>query len=262
MTTDAAIAQTPPATAANTASDPGAAPVLLIDRSADAWTFTLNRPTKMNALSGELVDALIQGVDEAHEQGVPVLVFRGEGKNFSAGFDFGGFEQQSEGDLVLRFIRLETLLQKVAASPALTVGFAHGRNFGAGVDLFAVCKHRVCTSDTSFRMPGLKFGLVLGTRRFGEIVGREKARSILGSTRTFHAEEAAAMGFVHAVHDTAEWPSQIDAAIESAQVLDADTRANLYRVLDANRYDADLAELVRSAARPGLKDRIRQYLKG
>ncbi|MCR2153265.1 hypothetical protein NSX49_23710, partial [Salmonella enterica] len=74
-------------------------------------------------------------------------------------------DAQSEGDLLLRFVRIETLLQRVAASPCLTVGLAHGRNFGAGVDLFGACKWRVSAPDASFRMPGLKFGLVLGTRR-------------------------------------------------------------------------------------------------
>src|SRR5690606_32673848 len=153
---------------------------LTIDREPGRWTFTLNRPEKRNALSQALVEALIEGVESAHAQDVPLLVFRGAGKNFSAGFDFTGYEDQSEGDLVLRMVRIETLLQLVSGSPALTVGLAHGKNFGAGVDLFATCKLRYCTPDASFRMPGLKFGLVLGTRRFRHIVGPDHALSILG----------------------------------------------------------------------------------
>lgn len=235
---------------------------LLIDRQADVWTFTINRPEKRNALSGSLVDALLAGLDDAHAAGVPVLVFRGNGKNFSAGFDFTGYEGASEGDLVLRFIRLETLLQRVAASPALTVALAHGRNFGAGVDLFAACRQRVATPDASFRMPGLKFGLVLGTRRFAGIVGRETAASVLGTTRTFTTPEAQGMGFVHSVQGQDAWDAEVAAARETAAALDPGTRATLYRVLDAGQGDADLAELVRSAARPGLKARLAAYLQG
>lgn len=134
---------------------------LHIDRQDDHWTFTLNRPDKRNALSADLVEALIAGVDAAHAQDVPALIFQGDGKNFSAGFDFGNYENQSEGDLVLRMIRIEALLQTLARSPALTVAFAHGKNFGAGVDIFATCKLRYATPDATFRMPGLKFGLVL-----------------------------------------------------------------------------------------------------
>jgi len=236
--------------------------VVTIDRQPSHWTFTINRPGKMNALSSDLVEALIEGIDEAHQQRVPVLVFKGAGKNFSAGFDFTGLEEHSEGDLVLRFIRLEVLLQKLAASPAITVGFAHGRNFGAGVDLFAVCKRRICTEDAQFRMPGLKFGLVLGTRRYAAIVGKETAAAILTSASTFDAAQALQTQFVHATSPTSDWDAEVTNALTLADVLDSQTRAHLYRVLDDHRYDADLAELVRSASQPGLKDRIRRYLKG
>lgn len=233
---------------------------LKIARSTECWTFTLHRPEKRNALSAELVEALIDGVDAAHADRVPLLVFRGEGKNFSAGFDFTGYEGQSEGDLALRMIRIEHLLQQIASSPALTVAFAQGRNFGAGVDLFAACKLRYCTPEASFRMPGLKFGLVLGTRRFRNMVGSDAALSILGSARTFDAEEARRIGFVHEACPEAEWTALLDRAAPASVALDFDTRHALYNVLDVNEADKDMAALVRSATKPGLKARIAHYL--
>jgi len=224
-------------------------------------TLVLNRPEKMNALSAELVEALIAAVDAAHADRMQVLVLRGEGRNFSAGFDFGGVESQSEGDLVLRFVRIETLLQHIAASPCLTVALAHGRNFGAGVDLFGACKLRCATPDSGFRMPGLKFGLVLGTRRFADAVGHETARAILEQARVFGADEAQRIGFVHRLADTADWPGVVEEAARTAGSLDDATRASLYRVLARDRADADMADLVRSAAEPGLKARIAAYLE-
>lgn len=233
---------------------------LLVDRQIDRWTFTLNRPEKRNALSSELIESLISGVDDAHTEGIPLLVFKGTGKNFSAGFDFTNYEEQSDGDLVLRMIRIETLLQKVASSPSLTVALAQGRNFGAGVDLFATCKLRYCTPEASFRMPGLKFGLVLGSRRFRNLVGVGPALSILGSARTFDAQEALNIGFVDQTTSESDWTLLLDQATEVANALDATTRANLYRTLDINSAHADMAELVNSASRPDFKARIRQYL--
>ena len=85
-----------------------------------------------------------------------LIVFRGNGRSFSAGFDLGDVEAQREGDLVLRFVRIEMLLQAVGTSPARTVALAHGKVFGA--DLFARCRHRIAAAGTTFRMPGLKFG--------------------------------------------------------------------------------------------------------
>lgn len=233
---------------------------LRIESRDGVWIFTLARPDKRNALSAALVEALLAGVAEAHAQEARLLVFRGEGRNFSAGFDFADVETQSEGDLLLRFVRIEMLLQAVATSPCLTLGLAHGRNFGAGVDLFAACRHRLASVDATFRMPGLRFGLVLGTRRFGAIVGAEKAARIQEESATFNAAEAQAMGFVQRIAAPEDWPAAIEAATTTAAALDATSRAALYRVLSDDRTDADLAELVRSAARPGLKARIARYL--
>jgi enoyl-CoA hydratase/carnithine racemase len=233
---------------------------VLVEREGDRWTFVLDRATKANALSPQLVETLIDGVAQAHAAGASVLAFRGNGRNFSAGFDFTGYESQSEGDLLMRFVRIETLLQSIANSPCLTVGFAHGRNFGAGVDLFAACRWRVAAPDATFRMPGLGFGLVLGTRRFASIVGADSARSILEGLGTFDATSARDMKFVTRIVDTTRWSEALASAQRTADSLAPEARARLYRTLHASTDDADMADLVRSASVPGLKERIARYL--
>ncbi|CAB3744186.1 enoyl-CoA hydratase/isomerase family protein [Achromobacter ruhlandii] len=234
---------------------------LRVERRGPAQVLTLTRPEKMNALSAELVEALIAAVDAAPAQGAEVIVLRGEGRNFSAGFDFGDWEAQSEGDLLLRFVRIETLLQRVAASPCLTVGLAHGRNFGAGVDLFGACKWRVAAPDAAFRMPGLKFGLVLGTRRFAALVGAERARAILEQASVFDAGQAHRDGFVSHLAAPDSWPDLERQAAQAAGALTGAARAQLYAALSAEQPDIDLARLVRSAAEPGLKARVAAYLQ-
>ena len=232
-----------------------------LEQSDDVWTLSLARAEKRNALSAQLVEDLLELVQRAPAEGARVLVFRGEGKNFSAGFDLSDAEQHSEGDLVLRFIRVEMLLQAVASSPCLTVGLAHGRTFGAGVDLIASCRQRYAAADATFRMPGLKFGLVLGTRRFGEIVGREAAASLQEEATTFDAARAQDIGFLHGIAEQEELPAIIERARTKASALPAWSRGALYQVLSSAQADTDLAWLVRSAARPGLKQRIAQYLR-
>lgn len=126
--------------------------------------------------------------------------------------------------------------------------------------MFAACKLRQCSPDASFRMPGLKFGLVLGSRRLRNLVGADQALSILGDARTFDADEARRIGFVQQVVPEIDWPAQQQQAGQTAVALDAATRAHLYAALDANTHDADMAALVRSASRPGIKARIERYL--
>lgn len=149
---------------------------LLIEKTGAVLTLTLNRPDKANALNAELVQALAAAVDTAHGDGTRLLVFKGNGRNFCAGFDFSGVEDASAGDLLLRFARIEALLQAVYHAPFATLALAQGKNFGAGVDLVLACGKRVATADAQFRMPGLKFGLQLGTRRLAARIGGDRAR--------------------------------------------------------------------------------------
>ena len=133
---------------------------LLVQRDGPLTRLSLNRPDKANALDAGLVEALLTAVTAAATDGTRLLVLDTvtKAKNFSAGFDFGGHEAQSEGDLLLRFVRIEQLLQAVYHAPFATLAIAHGRNFGAGADLFLAAAVRVAAPDASFRMPGLRFG--------------------------------------------------------------------------------------------------------
>ncbi len=231
-----------------------------VQRQGTTLVATLDRADKMNALSGALVDELLALVDAASRDGTRLLVLRGNGRNFSAGFDMGGYESQSEGDLLLRFVRIEQLLQAVRHAPFDTLALAHGRNFGAGVDLIAACARRVAAPDATFRMPGLRFGLVLGSRLFAQRVGNDRARQVLQVSQTFGASDGEAWGFFTRVAPQEQWDDVIAQAASAASQLPAGPSARLFAVTSDDTRDADLAELVRSAAQPGLKGRIAEYL--
>lgn len=232
---------------------------LLMDRTGAVLTLTLNRPEKMNALSATLVEALLEHVEQAAQSGVRLLVLRGAGRNFSAGFDFSGYEEQSQGDLVLRFIRIEQLLQAIYYAPFDTLALAHGRNFGAGVDLVCSCDHRIGDPSATFMMPGLSFGLVLGTRRYAARVGDARARRVLAGGVTFTAQEAIADGFLTQQGLVADWPEVVRQAAQSATRLSAQAQQALHHATVAKTQADDLSDLVSSAARPGLKARIQAY---
>lgn len=242
---------------------PGAAPAkeeeLIRECNASVTQLTLNRPRKANALSAGLVEALLAAVDEAHEDGTRLLVLKGAGAHFCAGFDFTGFEDGSDADLVLRFIRIETLLQKLYHAPFLTLGLAQGKTFGAGADLIAACDSRIAAPDAAFCMPGLRFGIVLGTRRLAGRIGGEAARDVLRTSRSFAAEEALSLGFTTRTAPAQEWPGITSQCAQDSGVLDPAAAAVLHRCTLADTRPEDMADLVRSASRPGLKERIRAY---
>lgn len=232
-----------------------------IDERQDYWAIALNRPEKLNALCAPLVEALIEAFEAAQRQHVPLVALYGRGRCFSAGFDMSDLPKQSDGDLLLRFVRIEMLLNMIAASPCVTFAFAHGGNFGAGVDLMAACDIRVAAPGSTFRMPGLKFGLVLGTARFARIVGTQEARRILGGSLSFGIERALQNGFIEKTIERDQLEPAIQASADSLNCLPVTSRCLLQHALDTEHADTELAALVRSAATPGLRDRILAYLE-
>lgn len=235
---------------------------LLIERTGAISTLTLNRPDKANALSARLVDALAAALAAAHHDGTRLLVLKGSGRHFCAGFDFGGYESASEGDLLLRFARIELLLQALYHAPFATLALAQGRNFGAGVDLVLACGARVAAPDAQFRMPGLKFGLQLGTRRLAARIGGDAARALLAASRNFDSAEALRLGFLQEIAAPESWPTTIERAASAAQQLTPAAAARLHAATVSDTRAEDLADLVRSAIEPGLKERISEYRKG
>ena len=249
---------------------------IIHQRSTDVLSLTLNRTTKVNALDAVMVaeldhaisaitalnahDATIEPANAAMTVTAPrLVVLRGAGRNFSAGFDFTEFESSSPGDLLLRFVAIEQLLQTLYRAPWATLALAQGKNFGAGADLFMTAQQRVCTPDATFRMPGLQFGLQLGTRRLAQRIGEANARRVLTTSMTVDADEALAIGMVSVIAAAAEWPTIIAAELNRARALSTTARARLNRALTTDTDAVDLADLVNSAAQPGLKDRIKAY---
>lgn len=232
---------------------------LLRKHESHVTRLTLHRPQKANALSAALVEALLDAVEYAATDGTRLLIIDGTGAHFCAGFDFTDLQTHSESDLALRFIRIETLLQALYHAPFETLALVQGRVFGAGADIVASCGLRIAASDTTFRMPGLRFGVVLGTRRLADRVGADKARDILANSRTFAAEEALAIGFLTGVAPQSEWQDVISRAQAAAETLTPAAAAALHRRTVTDSRADDMAELARSVSAPGLKERIRRY---
>lgn len=235
--------------------------MLLHEITEGVATLTLNRPGQGNALSAELVEALIEGVARALDDGsVHTLILTAAGRHFCTGFDLSHLAASSDGDLLHRFVRVEQLLQLVWRAPIRTVALVQGRAWGAGADLFAACEVRLCAPDSSFRFPGTRFGLVLGTRRLTERVGSDTARRWLLGGAEVNPGEALAAGM--ATHVLAADERAAAMAALGLPVLDRDTGASIRAMTRRDDDDRDLAALVRSAMRSGLKARIEAYVAG
>ena len=222
---------------------------------------TLNRADKLNALNADMVNELLQGIADAVARKSKLVVIRGAGRAFCAGFDLSGLNTMTDADLLLRFVRIETLLQAIYTAPMHTLALVQGCCVGAGADIVAACSRRVATAESRFRMPGLQFGIVLGTRRLAALIGNDAARDILQTSQVFDAEHARSCGFLTDVCASDDWPALVtQAVVDTAALADEPSRALLQQSRDDRHLDQDMAALVRSASRPGLAKRIAAYL--
>lgn len=233
-----------------------------VTSSGTTMQVVLDRPHRGNALSAALVEAMIESLATAErDTNLDTVVFRGAGRHFCTGFDLEGIEQQSDGDLLHRFVRIETLLSMIWGTRLRSIAIGSGRTWGAGADLFTACDIRIAPAECRFRFPGAGFGLVLGTRRLTVRVGEDKARLWTTTGIEFAFAEAVASGLVtHIVEDG----GSVDAVLGDLPAISVDA-PTLRALNEASRRDEserDLALLTRSASRPGLKNRILAYAQG
>lgn len=231
-------------------------------------TVVLGRPGRGNALSAGFVEAVLEAVERAcADASVHTLALRAQGRHFCTGFDLSDLEAQTDATLLHRFVRIETLLDALWRAPLRTVAIAQGRVMGAGADLFAACDRRLLAPGASLRFPGAGFGIVLGSRRLATRVGSATALQWVSEATTIDARTALAAGLATAVLERDPPQDEATAAAEAAAALaalptpavDRDTFAALRAATGDAGTNSDLAALVRSAARPGLRERLVAY---
>jgi enoyl-CoA hydratase/carnithine racemase len=235
---------------------------LRLTRGAGRVTLTLDRPHRRNALDAVLVEALHGALDNIDPVEIKMLVIEGAGPSFCSGFDLGDRDAETDGSLLLRFVRIEQLLQRIFRAPYPTVALAQGHAFGTGADLFCACQHRFAAPDTTFRFPGTGFGLALGAGRLASRIGIDATLALLRSARPIDAAQAEARGLVSEIVAAKESAARLDRLGQDESWVDPETlQLILGQTLPAADQD-DLATLVRSAARPGLKYRIMNHAAG
>jgi enoyl-CoA hydratase/carnithine racemase len=165
---------------------------------------TLNRPERLNALSRDLLRDIVgvsRWLDE--QRNLTVVVLRGAGRAFSAGFDLNDF-QQPDPNLSPRDAadlgRLAT--EALANVRQLTIASVHGHCVGGGVVLTAACDLRIAATDARFVIPEVDLGIPLawgGIPRLVRELGPAITKELVLTCRPFDAHEARSLRFVNHV---------------------------------------------------------------
>jgi enoyl-CoA hydratase len=190
-------------------SDATIEPVLLVDDIGPVRRLTMNRPKALNALNHELTEAMSDALaDAADDDGVRVLILRGAGRAFCAGYDLT--EDADEGELDAAawqagLVASTARMLEFLDHPKPTIAQVHSYCLAGGTDLMLACDLAVAADDARFGYVDVRFGSGVVSMFLPWVVGVRAAKEMLftGEDR-IPADEALRMGLVNRVVPAAD----------------------------------------------------------
>jgi enoyl-CoA hydratase/carnithine racemase len=164
---------------------------------------TLNRPHAMNALSGELIDALKAEFDRiTQDKAIRCVIIEATGRAFSTGHDLR--EVASSHDRAVHhdlLTRCSAMMLTIHHLPQPVIAKVHAVATAAGCQLVAACDLAVASSDATFATSGISNGLFCGTPSVpvGRNVGTKRALDMLFTGQFIDAQAALRDGLVSRV---------------------------------------------------------------
>ncbi|HEX9495716.1 MAG TPA: enoyl-CoA hydratase-related protein [Candidatus Limnocylindria bacterium] len=179
-----------------------------IIREAPIATVQLDRPEVLNALSEELMDELVAGLEQLDDDAeIRCIVLTGSEKAFAAGADIkASFVEATPAsmlaqDLTTRWERVRRIRKPIIAAVS-------GYCLGGGCELAMTCDIIVASETAQFGQPEVNLGIIPGaggTQRLTRTVGKYRAMDIILTGRRVKADEAKAIGLVAQVYPAASW---------------------------------------------------------
>ena len=131
---------------------------------------TLNRPDTRNALSGDIIEGLVEHLQKADkDKNVGCVILTGAGKSFSSGGNLQEIKDMTTKDKMTQ-AQLEDWyrfgIQKIPLTmnsiDVPVIAAVNGHAIGAGNDLCTMCDIRIAGEDAKFSESFLRIGIIPG----------------------------------------------------------------------------------------------------
>jgi enoyl-CoA hydratase/carnithine racemase len=199
-------------------------------------TITLNRPERMNTISGPMLSQLTQRLVEAdRDPDVRVVILTGTGRAFCAGLDLS---EATKGGGITGGTSTATNLDLRNTPPTVlfdmgkpTICALNGSAAGYGMDTALGCDIRIMAASAKMAAAFTKRGIVPesgGTWFLPRLIGWSKAAELIFTGRTLTAAECVDMGLASSVVPDAELPA-------AARRLAAEIAANAPLAVQASK---------------------------
>jgi enoyl-CoA hydratase len=195
-----------------------AEPNVLVERNGAVGVVLLNRPKQLNALSGELMSAVVGALEQLDaDPEIRAIVLGGNERAFAAGADIAELEAGTpislyENRRIDAWDAIRDLRTPVVAAVS---GFC----LGGGCELAMLCDLVVASETAKFGQPEINLGVLPGaggTQRLTRAVGKAVAMDMILTGRMLSAREALGLGLVARVVAKEAW---LDEAKRVAQEI-------------------------------------------
>jgi enoyl-CoA hydratase/carnithine racemase len=169
-------------------------------------TITLNRPDKLNAFTGPMIDAWAKALNDAQQdEHVNVVVLTGAGRAFCAGGDVARMAEgepaalDHKNELLEHIHRIPKTLE---AMDKPVIAMVNGVAVGAGMGMCLMCDLRIASDEARFSTGYVRVGLVPGdgdTYFLPRLIGTAKALELLWTADFVEAQDALRLGIVNRV---------------------------------------------------------------
>ena len=177
---------------------------VLYNKNQNVGIITLNRPERLNAINGDLLQGLIGKIETAkQDKDVISVILTGAGRAFCAGEDL---KETSAGKSIDDWIEETEQLQEVQrvimALGKPLIAAVPGYALGGGCEFAMSCDIRIAAEEAKFGFPETEVGLTIttaGTKLLTQIVGLGKAKELVFTGDMINAPEALRIGLVNKV---------------------------------------------------------------
>jgi enoyl-CoA hydratase len=184
-----------------------AADLVRVERDGRVAVVLLNRPKQLNALSGELMGALVAALRELDaDRDVRAIVLGGGERAFAAGADIA--ELAAGTPISLYENRRIDAWDAIRAVRTPLVAAVSGFCLGGGCELAMLCDLIVAAESAKFGQPEINLGVLPGaggTQRLTRAVGKAVAMDMILTGRMLSAREALSFGLVARVVAQEAW---------------------------------------------------------
>jgi enoyl-CoA hydratase/carnithine racemase len=242
---------------------------VLVERSGEFATVTMNRPQRRNALSLQHMRELIAAFEEVGSSDALGIVLAGNGPVFSAGHDFADVAEadlQAVRSLLMTCTELMNLMQQV---PQPVVARVHGLATAAGCQLVATADLAIASQNAGFAAPGGRGGWFCHTPMvaIARNIGRKRAMEMALSGDVVDAWTALEWGLVNRVVPADRLDDAVYDLLERVTLGSAESKGigkqALYAQIDLDQpkaYSYALEVMAATSQLPDAREGMRAFL--